>query len=132
MKPATGVLCLILFLSCSEKPRPAAYLSQTRMREIMWDMIRADQYVSDYLLKDSSKNRLNESVKLYDEIFRLHHVTKKQFSKSYNYYTSRPDLFRPIIDSLAKRKEEHVPFFDKPGKKFNKDSLIKAHSRIAK
>ncbi len=75
----------------------------------MWDMIRADQYVSDLLSKDSSRNKKNESIKLYDEIFHIHKVTPGQFKKSLDYYSSQPDLFQPIIDSLAKRKNEFMP-----------------------
>jgi hypothetical protein len=79
------------------------------MREVMWDMIRADQYVTDFLIRDSSKKKKDESVKLYDEIFRLHKITADEFKKSLAYYSSRPDLMRPIIDSLATRKNEFSP-----------------------
>jgi hypothetical protein len=79
------------------------------MREVMWDMIRADQYVSDFVMKDSSLNKKNESVKLYEEIFHIHKITRQEFKKSLDYYSTQPDLFRPIIDSLAKRKNEFTP-----------------------
>lgn len=98
----------------------------------MWDMVRADNYVGEYLLKDSTKMKIDESVKLYYRIFQLHHTTKEEFRKSFDYYSSRPDLFRPIIDSLAARREEHAPFFDKPANKINKDSVFKSHHPVAK
>jgi len=75
----------------------------------MWDMIRADQYATDYLLRDSTKKRKEESVKLYDEIFRIHKITADEFKKSLAYYSARPDLLGPIIDSLATRKNEPPP-----------------------
>jgi len=75
----------------------------------MWDMIRADQWVSDQLIKDSSKNKKEESIKLYEQVFHIHGITKDDFKKSLDYYSSRPDLFRPIIDSLARRKNDFVP-----------------------
>jgi hypothetical protein len=100
------LLLVILFFSCSEKEKKPHVLSENKMRAVMWDMIRADQYVSDLLLKDSTRNKKDESAKLYEEIFHIHKITRVEFKKSLNYYTSQPDLFRPIIDSLAKRKNE--------------------------
>jgi len=77
----------------------------------MWDMIRADQYVSDFLLKDSTKKRKPESIKLYEEIFQIHKISREQFKNSLDYYTSRPELLRPILDSLAKKKDNTPPFY---------------------
>jgi hypothetical protein len=98
-----------LFFSCLQKEKKPNVLPENKMREVMWDMMRADQYVSDLVSKDSSRNKKNESIKLYDEIFHIHKVTRGQFKKSLDYYSSQPDLFQPIIDSLAKRKNEFTP-----------------------
>lgn len=97
---------LILTFCCDKKEKKTDILSQEKMREVMWDMIRADQYVTDYLARDSTRNKKEESVKLYEQIFHLHKITTAQFRASLAYYSSQPDLFRPIIDSLAKRKKE--------------------------
>lgn len=102
-------LFTIILFSCGKKEKKTDVLSQNKMREVMWDMIRADQWVSDQLIKDSSKNKKEESIKLYEEVFHLHGTTKDEFKKSLDYYSSRPDLFRPIIDSLARRKNDFVP-----------------------
>ena len=126
MKFPACILLIALFFSCADKAGKPQYLSQNKMREVMWDMIRADQYVSDFLLKDSTKKKKQESEKLYDEIFHIHQITEPEFKRSFDYYTSRPDLFKPIVDSLAKRKNDVIPFFGHPGTRLNKDSLIKA------
>jgi hypothetical protein len=110
MKIFLSILLLgFLFFSCSQKEKKPNVLSENKMKEVMWDMIRADQYVTDLLSKDSSRNKKNESIKLYEEIFHIHKVTPGQFKKSLDYYSSQPDLFQPIIDSLAKRKNEFTP-----------------------
>ena len=124
-----------LVVSCSKKEKKQAILSENNMREVMWDMIRADQYVSDFIMKDSTRNKKNESIKLYDEIFQIHKITREQFKKSLDYYGSRPDLFKPIIDSLAVRKNDFAPPFHplpslNPIKPINKDSLARSlHNR---
>ena len=88
----------------------------------MWDMMRADQLVTTLAGKDSSLNKKNESIKLYEKIFQLHHIDRDQFNKSFEYYSSSPQLFRPIIDSLAKKQTASLPTYVHP---FKKDSLLK-------
>jgi hypothetical protein len=34
-------------------------------------------------------------------VFQLHHTTKEEFKKSYDFYLSRPDLSAKLFDSLA-------------------------------
>jgi Domain of unknown function (DUF4296) len=127
------IIIIILFFSCTVKTKRNTVLSENKMREVVWDMLRADQYVSDFLLKDSTRKRKNESLKLYEEVFSIHKISEKEFKESLDYYSSRPDLFRPIIDSLAKRKTAsspyyHPPNFHPPGRS-NNDSAAKLMHR---
>jgi hypothetical protein len=123
MKCSAFILLLIVSsFSCSKKEKRTDLLSQNEMEEIVWDLMRADQYASGFLLKDSAHNKKDESVKLYEEIFYIHKITREQFKRSFDYYTSRPDLFRPIIDSLSKRKISTQPF---PVHPISRDSLVK-------
>src|SRR5215813_352679 len=109
MKLLLSIGFLFIIFSCARKDKHGSILPEKKMRDVMWDMIRADQYATDYLLRDSTKKRKEESVKLYDEIFRIHKITADEFKKSLAYYSSRPDLLRDIIDSLATRKNELPP-----------------------
>jgi len=129
MKILPGILLFVCLFSCSEKQQNPNVLSQAQMREIIWDMMRADQYVAAFLMKDSTHNRKAESVKLYDEIFYIHKITREQFKTSFDYYSSRPDLLRPILDSLAKRKIE--PAHLHPNRPVRRDSLVKPFLRKA-
>ena len=124
MKLLAGILLSIIsFFSCSEQEQKKDILPEKEMREVMWDMMRADQYVAAFLSKDSTHSKKDESTRLYDEIFQIHKITREQFKTSFNYYSSQPDLFRPIIDSLAKRKIE--PPRIRPGHPVRKDTLVK-------
>lgn len=109
MRLLFSIALSIIVFSCARKEKREDILPEKKMREVMWDMIRADQYVSDFLLKDSTKKKKEESVRLYEQIFQLERISRDQFKKSLAYYSSRPDLFRPIIDSLAARKSELPP-----------------------
>jgi hypothetical protein len=128
MKFLPGILFLLIsFFSCSEKGQKKDILPEKEMREVMWDMMRADQYVAAFLLKDSTHTKRDESIRLYEAILHIHKITREKFKASFDYYSSQPDLFRPIIDSLAKRKIE--PPHLRPTHPVRKDSLIKPFLR---
>lgn len=95
------ILLTILFFGCKKDDKiPKGIIPQNQMRRLMWDMMRADAYVSDFIMKDSSKNQRQESAILYEEIFKIHSTTRDVFKKSLAYYQSRPDKFKTITDSL--------------------------------
>src|SRR6202042_3124115 len=97
------------------KNNPPSNIIQTdSMRSIMWDMIQADQYVKQYLSRDSSKiNIKKQSLSLYTEVFAIHHTSREEFEKSYQYYLTHQDLNKLIFDSLSVRnmQERHRPIF---------------------
>lgn len=97
--------CFILFAfflsSCLAKNDiPESVIPMNEMRKLVWDMMRADSYVSDFMLIDSTKTKKQESLELYEKIFSLHKVDKEKFQKSLAFYQSRPDLLKTITDSL--------------------------------
>lgn len=79
---------------------PKGILPQNEMRKIMWDLMRADAYVSDFIMKDSSRNSKTETAILYEKVFNIHSTTEEIFRKSVAFYESRPDLLKTIMDSL--------------------------------
>src|ERR1044071_7060325 len=88
---------------------PKNIIPQNEMRKIMWDLMRADAYVSDFIMKDSTKNKNTESGILYEKVFAIHSTTQEAFKKSMSFYESRPDLLKVISDSLKsdeKRAQE--------------------------
>jgi hypothetical protein len=98
---------MILFCLCAcsgERGAPKKLIPQKKMEDIIWDMTQADQFATQYLKKDSSVHNLKaETMKMYDEIFAIHHVTKDEFKENFQYYTSHPELTKMIFDSLFAR-----------------------------
>jgi hypothetical protein len=91
----------VLTFGCIQDTKiPKDILPQNEMRKIMWDLIRADAYVSAFIMKDSTKDQKTESAILYEKIFGIHSTTRETFKKSLAFYESRPDLFKAISDSL--------------------------------
>ena len=110
---------LLLLSACSGKnDLPSGVLDRDKMENVMWDMIQADQYYREYLIRDSvgknSQQIQQVRYNLYDEVFKLHKITKSTFDRSYEYYTSRPKLMRDIFDSLSAKGNRALQDFYKP------------------
>ena len=102
------VICVLGFIiSCSNKKEssPKDVLPVSKFINVMYDLSRADQYVADYVLRDSAKNKKTESIRMYEAVFQIHKTSQAQFKKSMDYYSSDPVVFRPIIDSIASMKK---------------------------
>lgn len=105
MTRGIAALMVVLFFvvsGCSDKDSvPYGILSVDKMCSVMWDMIQADQYAT-LLGKDSAHiDNTAEHLRLYEQVFRLHDVSREKFQKSYNYYLEHPELNQVLFDSLS-------------------------------
>ena len=98
-----AVFCWV-FAGCSDNTSvPYGILSVDKMYPIMWDMIEADQYAA-LLAKDSAHvDAKLERLRLYEQVFRLHDISREKFQKSYNYYKEHPEITQILYDSLEKQ-----------------------------
>lgn len=101
------IFCIALFFACScsnADKVPSGIIPKAKMEKIMWDMLLADRYSTQYLQKDTAKIDFKaETFKLYSAVFALHQVSAAEFRKSFTYYLSRPDITRNMFDSLSVR-----------------------------
>ena len=107
-------LILLIFpfaWACSDnKELPKDILSKEKMQEVMWDIIRAEEFLNGFVIyKDTSIDKIAESKKWYDKVYQLHKITKKDFDKSYAYYQTHPVLMKQILDSLSKKTPATPP-----------------------
>ncbi|MDD2791740.1 MAG: DUF4296 domain-containing protein [Sediminibacterium sp.] len=70
------------------------------MKLIIWDIMKADEYYSRLSANDTANRYHNENLRLYDQLFRSHQITKEKFYQSYKYYASHPAAFKVLIDSV--------------------------------
>jgi hypothetical protein len=112
------IICLVTVAGCSNKDGvPGGILPREKMEQVMWDMAQADQYAALYVVKDSAHiDRKAETMRLYEEVFRLHQVTREQFRKSYRYYLDHPALSQLLFDSVISRGiRARSETYDRPG-----------------
>ncbi|MBL7749012.1 MAG: DUF4296 domain-containing protein [Chitinophagaceae bacterium] len=99
---------IIGFAACGNKDRvPGDIIPPDKMEAVLWDMMRADQFLADYVLnKDSSaaSEKEKKNIRMYQQIFSFHEVTKEEFSKSFDYYRAHPVRLRTIMDSIQNKK----------------------------
>ena len=93
----------LLLAACKSRDHiPKNVLPQLKMQKVLWDMIRADQYLADFVVnKDSALNRRTENMQLYQQVFTIHHISKEEFQHSFSFYRSHPALLKIIMDSLS-------------------------------
>ena len=94
-------LCFV-FTGCSDKDKvPHGILPVNNMCSVMWDMIQADQYAAILARDSAHSDARSEHLRLYEQVFRLHNITRENFQKSYNYYLQHPELNQILSDSLT-------------------------------
>lgn len=104
-----------LLAACDNDDKPKDLIPETKMERVVWDMVQADEFIQNYVLKDSSKVNVNaERYKLYEKVLSVHNITKDQFKKSYDYYASHPSETKVLFDSLSARANKRIQESYKP------------------
>lgn len=105
MKTGSIIVLLFFVTSCTRTSKvPSDIFPKEKMEKVLWDMILADRFSAEYILKDSAKKNVKlETMKLYQQVFQLNNTTQADFVKSYKYYLNRPDITRTMFDSLSAR-----------------------------
>lgn len=99
---------LALVSSCENKNTvPAGILKPEKMQAVLWDIIKADVFTTEFIKKDSSKNAAAENLKLQQQIFSIHKISKADFYNSYDYYKTNTITFKKVIDSMITRAERN-------------------------
>jgi len=90
---------LVLFVSCNGG-MPKNVLPVNTMKVVMFDMLKADEWYAQKLVGDTLMLRVKEDIPLYEQVFAIHKITKKQFFESYHFYEAHPVAYKELVDSL--------------------------------
>lgn len=103
--------CILFFslMACSNKNKvPKSILPQQQMQSVLYDIIRADMMVNTMSARDTSLDKFAKNTELYQQIFKIHGITKEQFKRSINYYRTHPAIMQTTFDSLYARASRTI------------------------
>ena len=103
MKRCFGWFCLILLCVSCSRTVPKNIIDQDKMQDVLTDVLLAEGFTENFLLLDTSKKRDEWLAGEYSKVMAIHQITQDQFRKSLDYYKSKPDEFKIIIDSVNQR-----------------------------
>ena len=93
------LLAFMLFVSCNGGT-PKNVLPVNTMKLVMFDMLKADEWYAQKLVGDTLMLRVKDDIPLYEQVFSIHKLTKKEFFDSYHYYEAHPVAYKELVDSL--------------------------------
>ena len=97
--PISVILFAILLVSaCRSKNKPVMGIDS--MKVVMWDMLRADELYTRMTIKDSLAKGRREDIRLYEEVFAAHKISRGYFDSCYKYFLAHPVQYKILVDSL--------------------------------
>ena len=93
------LLVFVLLAGCNGGT-PKNVLPVNTMKVVMFDMLKADEWYARKLVGDTLMLKVKEDIPLYEQVFAVHKITKKQFYDSYHYYEAHPVAYKELVDSL--------------------------------
>jgi hypothetical protein len=103
------ILILLVFVfSCGRKDKvPEGVLEPAKMEKVITDLLMSESFAESYLLLDTSKKRDEWFTGELNKVLAIQDVTQVQIRKSLDFYKTRPDLFKVIIDSINARAQRN-------------------------
>jgi hypothetical protein len=92
-------LLTLLGTACTSGKVPGGIIPPDKMKAIVFDLTKSDVYVNNYVLKDSSLKTKDQHIKIYEQVFLIHNITKQDFYKSLKYYQQHPNINKTLFDS---------------------------------
>ena len=91
--------CTVLIISCGTAGNKKI-LPVNTMKTVMWDMMKADEWFVRTSQKDSLAKKKREDIRVYEQVFAVHRITRKQFYNSYKFYETHPVALKELLDSV--------------------------------
>jgi len=91
----------IFIFSCNRKNKKIEVLPFDTIKVVMWDILNAEEFNNILIIKDSTLKKTKSNLKLYQQVFFIHHLSKEQFYYSYQFYEQHPDQFKVLMDSVS-------------------------------
>ena len=91
---------LVLFSVGCDRPDFGRVMSTDEMKKVMWDMMKADELNNIQSIKDTTFAAKKMNFAYYQQVLKIHSLTREEFYHSLRYYQSHPPLMKELIDSI--------------------------------
>ena len=118
-------ILLLLGTACSGGTVPGDIIPPDKMKAIVFDLTQSEVYVNNYVLKDSSLKSKDQHIKIYEQVFLIHNISKKDFYKSFKYYQQHPNINKILFDSTLAYANRQRDVMFKETHELHTDSLKK-------
>ena len=130
MISSTKQFCASLFVTCllsacsRSSSIPSDVLDQERMSAILFDISMAEGHVENAYFRDSAKSRDSILKIELDRVLLIHNVSQSNFLSSYQFYKSRPHLYKTMVDTLqARTQRDQQKMYLQPGQRRKKKTV---------
>ncbi len=100
MRLKSLLIFLIFAAACNSGNVPKDVLPPEKMVPIVYDLIKADEWVNGYLLNDTTEKPNTIFVRTYEQVFAIHKVEKANFYNSFRFYQQHPNINKVLFDSI--------------------------------
>jgi hypothetical protein len=93
---------MVVFSACSNNKKvPKEFIQPDKWQAVIYDIVTAERFVQDYLRDSTLDGRKRKAMEMYNTIFAIHGISKKQFFESLEFYLSRPDISNEIFSKTG-------------------------------
>jgi hypothetical protein len=94
------------------------------MSAILFDISMAEGHVENAYFRDSAKSRDSILKIELDRVLLIHNVSQSNFLSSYQFYKSRPHLYKTMVDTLqARTQRDQQKMYLQPGQRRKKKTV---------
>ena len=114
-----SLAAIFRLFSCNNSDKiPDNIINQEKMGILLYDITMAEGHIEVHSFTDSTFNKDSMLMKEMDKVLAIHKISSKEFSDSYQFYKSHPEIFKVITDTLIDRtqRSRDNTFGNKPEK----------------
>lgn len=101
-----GIAAFFCLLSCNNSDKiPDNVIDQEKMGIIIYDITMAEGNIEVNSFKDTTLNKDSMLLIEMDKVLAIHKVSQKDFTDSYQFYKSHPEIFKVVTDTLFDRTQ---------------------------
>jgi len=101
MRVGILIIVIITFLiGCKSNSEPKDLLPPSKMENVLTDILLAESFAESYLTIDTTRKLKEFYDQELNKVIAVHKISQKQLRSSMEYYKSRPEILKVILDSV--------------------------------